>query len=101
VEIYVESRRCQEEAVPLSKHILVQDNDFIRAGMPLPDGAINAFRHPEHSGPRCCAGVPRERFSIPLAGVKINDKHIEVVVRQMMRQCRFWMPVTRRSSKTR
>ena len=73
--------------VPLSKQILVQENDFIRAGMPLSDGATT-FRHFGYHGTNSCTGIYCKRSSgcIPPAGVKINDKHFEVIVRQMMRK---------------
>ncbi len=73
--------------VPLSKQILVQENDYVRAGMPLSDGAIT---HPifwpskAHCGTEYIVNEVQDVYR--LQGVKINDKHFEVIVRQMMRK---------------
>ncbi len=74
--------------VPLSKHILVQDNDFIRAGMPLSDGAITPNDILSIKGPTAVQEylVNEIQEVYRLQGVKINDKHIEVIVRQMMQK---------------
>jgi DNA-directed RNA polymerase subunit beta' len=74
--------------VPLSKHILVQDNDFVRAGMPLSDGAITPTDILNIQGPGAVQEylVNEIQEVYRLQGVKINDKHIEVVVRQMMQK---------------
>ncbi len=74
--------------VSLSKHILVHDGDYVRAGQPLSDGAITPQDILRVEGP---AAVQRYVLNgiqevYNLQGVKINDKHIEVIVRQMMQK---------------
>jgi DNA-directed RNA polymerase subunit beta' len=89
-EIIVESRRgdVYKYLVPLSKHILVQDNDFVRAGMPLSDGAITPVDILDIMGPTAVQEyiVNEIQDVYRLQGVKINDKHFEVIVRQMMKK---------------
>ncbi|NVO33036.1 DNA-directed RNA polymerase subunit beta' [Hymenobacter lapidiphilus] len=89
-EIFVESKDGVKKKymVPLSKHILVQDNDFIRAGSPLSDGAITPSDILSIQGPGAVQEylVNEIQEVYRLQGVKINDKHIEVVVRQMMQK---------------
>ncbi|OUJ75185.1 DNA-directed RNA polymerase subunit beta' [Hymenobacter crusticola] len=89
-EIFVESKDGVKKKymVPLSKHILVQDNDFVRAGMPLSDGAITPTDILNIQGPGAVQEylVNEIQEVYRLQGVKINDKHIEVVVRQMMQK---------------
>ncbi len=72
--------------VPLTKHILVQDGDFVKAGMPLSDGAITPSDILKIKGPSALQAylVNEIQEVYRLQGVKINDKHIEVIVRQMM-----------------
>jgi DNA-directed RNA polymerase subunit beta' len=72
--------------VPLSKHILVQQNDFVRAGQPLSDGAITPKDILNIEGPTAVQEyiVNEIQEVYRLQGVKINDKHFEVIVRQMM-----------------
>ena len=74
--------------VPLSKHILVQENDFVRAGMPLSDGAITPADILNIKGPFAVQSylVNEVQEVYRLQGVHISDKHIEVIVRQMMRK---------------
>jgi DNA-directed RNA polymerase subunit beta' len=74
--------------VPLSKHILVQDNDYIRAGYPLSDGATSPGDILAIKGPGAVQEylVNEVQEVYRLQGVKINDKHFEVIVRQMMRK---------------
>ncbi|MFN5251740.1 MAG: DNA-directed RNA polymerase subunit beta' [Bacteroidia bacterium] len=74
--------------VPLQKHILVHDGDYVRAGQPLSDGAITPQDILRIEGP---ASVQRYILNgiqevYRLQGVKINDKHIESIVRQMMQK---------------
>ena len=89
-EVIVESRRgdVYKYLVPLSKHILVQDNDFVRAGMPLSDGAITPIDILDIMGPTAVQEyiVNEIQDVYRLQGVKINDKHFEVIVRQMMKK---------------
>jgi DNA-directed RNA polymerase subunit beta' len=72
--------------VPMSKHILVQENDFVRAGQPLSDGAITPNDILNIEGPtKVQEYIVNEIQEVyRLQGVKINDKHFEVIVRQMM-----------------
>jgi DNA-directed RNA polymerase subunit beta' len=74
--------------VPLSKQILVQENDYIRAGMPLSDGATTPADILAIMGPTAVQEyiVNEVQDVYRLQGVKINDKHFEVIVRQMMRK---------------
>ncbi|MCX6292561.1 MAG: DNA-directed RNA polymerase subunit beta' [Bacteroidetes bacterium] len=89
-EIIITSRdgEVKKYLVPLSKHILVQDNDFVKAGDALSDGAITPSDILSIKGP----GMVQEYLVneiqevYRLQGVKINDKHFEVIVRQMMRK---------------
>jgi DNA-directed RNA polymerase subunit beta' len=89
-EIFIESKDGVQKRymVPLSKHILVQDNDFVRAGDPLSDGAITPADILKIQGPTAVQEylVNEIQEVYRLQGVKINDKHIEVIVRQMMQK---------------
>ncbi|MDD6209729.1 MAG: DNA-directed RNA polymerase subunit beta' [Bacteroidales bacterium] len=89
-EISVTSKlgEVKKYLVPLSKQILVQENDFIRAGMPLSDGAVTPSDILLIQGPTAVQEyiVNEVQDVYRLQGVKINDKHFEVIVRQMMRK---------------
>ena len=89
-EIIVTSKTGEEKKflVPLSKHILVQENDFVKAGTPLCDGVITPRDILAIKGPTIVQEyiVNEVQEVYRLQGVKINDKHFEVVVRQMMRK---------------
>ncbi len=89
-EIIIESRdgQVKKYLVPLSKHILVQDNDFVKAGDPLSDGAITPAAILSIKGPGAVQEylVNNIQEVYRLQGVKINDKHFEVIVRQMMQK---------------
>ncbi len=89
-ELIVTSRtgEVKKYLVPLSKQILVQENDFIRAGMPLSDGATTPSDILAIMGPTAVQEyiVNEVQDVYRLQGVKINDKHFEVIVRQMMRK---------------
>jgi len=89
-EVMVESRTGERKTylVPLSKHILVQENDFIRAGEALSDGSISPGDILAIKGPTAVQEylVNEVQEVYRLQGVKINDKHFEVIVRQMMRK---------------
>ena len=95
-EIIVETKdgETKKYLVPLSKHILVQDNDFIKAGYPLCDGAITPSDILDIKGPAAVQEylVNEIQEVYRLQGVKINDKHIEVIVRQMMQKVRIMDP---------
>jgi len=89
-EIFIESKDGIKKRylVPLSKHILVQDNDFVKAGIPLSDGAITPADILAIKGPTAVQEylVNEIQEVYRLQGVKINDKHIEIIVRQMMQK---------------
>ena len=89
-EIMIESKDGikKKYLVPLSKHILVQDNDFVKAGYPLSDGAITPADILSIKGPTAVQEylVNEIQEVYRLQGVKINDKHIEVIVSQMMQK---------------
>ena len=80
--------------VPLSKQILVQENDYVRAGTPLSDGAITPADILAIKGPTAVQEyiVNEIQDVYRLQGVKINDKHFEVIVRQMMRKVQIDEP---------
>jgi DNA-directed RNA polymerase subunit beta' len=89
-EIIVTSKTGQERKylVPLSKQILVQEHDAVRAGTPLSDGAITPGDILAIKGPTAVQEyiVNEVQDVYRLQGVKINDKHFEIIVRQMMRK---------------
>ncbi|WP_421754542.1 DNA-directed RNA polymerase subunit beta' [Croceimicrobium sp.] len=89
-EIIVESRtgELKKYLINLSKQILVQENDYVRAGMPLSEGAITPADILAIQGPnRVQEYLVNEIQEVyRLQGVKINDKHFETIVRQMMRK---------------
>ena len=74
--------------VSLSKQILVQENDYVRAGTPLSDGAVTPSDILAIKGPTAVQEyiVNEVQDVYRLQGVKINDKHFEIIVRQMMRK---------------
>ncbi len=89
-EISVTSRNgeVKKYMVPLSKQVLVQENDYVRAGTALSDGAITPSDILAIMGPTAVQEyiVNEVQDVYRLQGVKINDKHFEVIVRQMMRK---------------
>jgi DNA-directed RNA polymerase subunit beta' len=92
-EIMVEAKEgmVKKYLVPLSRQITVQDGDFIKAGNQLSDGSttpsdILAIKGP-HAVQEYLVNEIQEVYR--LQGVKINDKHVEVIVRQMMRKVRI------------
>ncbi len=89
-EIIVEAKDgvIRKYLVPLSRQILVQDGDFVKAGSPLSDGQISPADILAIKGPFAVQEyvVNEIQEVYRLQGVKINDKHIEVIVRQMMRK---------------
>ena len=92
-EIIIESKYgdIKKYLVKLSSQILVQENDFVKAGMPLSDGATTPADILNILGPTAVQEflVNEIQEVYRLQGVKINDKHFEVVVRQMMRKVRI------------
>ena len=95
-EIIVTSKlgEIKKYLVPLSKQILVQENDFVRAGTPLSDGSITPGDILAIQGPTAVQEyiVNEIQDVYRLQGVKINDKHFEVIVRQMMRKVQINEP---------
>ena len=89
-EIIITSKlgETKKYLVPLSKQILVQENDYVRAGLALSDGAITPADILAIKGPTAVQEyiVNEVQDVYRLQGVKINDKHFEVIVRQMMRK---------------
>ena len=92
-EIIVESKlgEVMKYLVKLSNQILVQENDYVRAGMPLSDGSTTPEDILRIKGPSAVQQylVNEVQEVYRLQGVKINDKHFEVVVRQMMRKVKI------------
>ena len=95
-EIIIESKlgEVKKYLVKLSNQILVQENDYVRAGMPLSDGSVTPEDILAIKGPSAVQQylVNEVQEVYRLQGVKINDKHFEVVVRQMMRKVRVVDP---------
>lgn len=89
-EMFIESKDGVKKRylVPLSKHILVQDGDYVKAGYALSDGAITPNDILSIKGPTAVQEylVNEIQEVYRLQGVKINDKHIETIVRQMMQK---------------
>ncbi len=89
-EITVESKTGEQKKylVSLAKHILVQENDFVKAGQPLTDGAITPTDILNIKGPTQVQEylVNEVQEVYRMQGVRINDKHFEVIVRQMMKK---------------
>ncbi len=87
-EIIVESKTgvIKKYLVKLSNQILVQENDFVKAGMPLSEGSITPVDILKIKGPTAVQEylVNEIQEVYRLQGVKIDDKHFEIVVRQMM-----------------
>jgi DNA-directed RNA polymerase subunit beta' len=95
-EVIVESRTGEKKKylINLSKQILVQENDYVRAGMPLSEGAITPADILSIKGPNSVQEylVNEVQEVYRLQGVKINDKHFETIVRQMMRKVEIQDP---------
>ncbi|MBE6206626.1 MAG: DNA-directed RNA polymerase subunit beta' [Rikenellaceae bacterium] len=87
-EIIITSKQGDQKKylVPLSRQIVVQENDYVKAGMPLSDGAITPSDILRILGPTKVQEyiVNEVQEVYRMQGVKINDKHFEVIVRQMM-----------------
>ena len=95
-EIFVRNKSGIEKKylVPLSKQILVQENDYVRAGSRLSDGGISPTDILNVLGPvKAQEYIVNEVQAVyRLQGVKINDKHFEIIVRQMMRKVQIISP---------
>ncbi|MBP5642546.1 MAG: DNA-directed RNA polymerase subunit beta' [Paludibacteraceae bacterium] len=89
-EISITSRLGEVKSylIPLSKQILVQEGDYVRAGVALSDGAITPDDILAIQGPTAVQDyiVNEAQAVYRLQGVEINDKHFEIIVRQMMRK---------------
>ncbi len=89
-EVIVESKTGERKIylIPLTKHILVQENDYVKAGDPLCDGAISLNDILNIKGPTAVQEyiVNEIQEVYRRQGQKLNDKHFEVIVRQMMRK---------------
>ena len=94
IEVTSKLGEVKKYLVPLSKQILVQENDFVRAGTPLSDGAVTPSDILNIMGPTAVQDyiVNEVQDVYRLQGVKINDKHFEVIVRQMMRKVNILDP---------
>ena len=88
ISIRSKSDEIKKYLVPLSKQILVQENDYVRAGIALSDGAVTPSDILAIKGPtKVQEYIVNEIQEVyRLQGVKINDKHFEIIVRQMMRK---------------
>ncbi len=88
ISVTAKNGEVKKYLVPLSKQLLVQENDYVRAGTPLSDGAITPADILNIMGPTAVQEyiVNEVQDVYRMQGVKINDKHFEVIVRQMMRK---------------
>ena len=95
-EIIVTNRSGVQKSylVPLTKQIMVQENDYVKAGMRLSDGAVSPTDLLRILGPiKVQEYIVNEIQEVyRLQGVKINDKHFEIIVRQMMRKVQIVDP---------
>jgi DNA-directed RNA polymerase subunit beta' len=92
-EIIVNPERGEPKKYPIprGKHVIVHEGDYIKAGEPLNEGPVNPHDILHISGPKALARylVDEIQEVYQLQGVKINDKHIEVIVRQMLKRVRI------------
>jgi DNA-directed RNA polymerase beta' subunit len=86
-----EGAEPQEYLIPKGKNIIVNEGDYVRAGDSLMDGAVNPHDILKIQGEKALAKYLTDEIQevYRLQGVKINDKHIEVIVRQMLRRVRI------------
>ena len=94
ISVVSKTDETKKYLVPLSKQILVQENDYVRAGTPLSDGAVTPSDILAIKGPTAVQEyiVNEVQDVYRMQGVKINDKHFEVIVRQMMRKVQILDP---------
>jgi len=94
IEVTPEVGKKKEYLIPKGKHVSVQEGDYVRAGEPLMDGSANPHDILNISGLKELARylVDEVQEVYRLQGVKINDKHIEVIVRQMLRRIKVVDP---------
>ena len=88
------SGESREYLIPKGKHVSVHEGDWVKAGEPLMDGAVNPHSILDILGPKELQSylVDEVQKVYRLQGVSINDKHIEVIVRQMMKKVRIEDP---------
>ncbi len=102
-EVIITSKTGEEKRylVPTSKQILAQENDYVKAGTPLSEGAMTPSDILAIKGPmKVQEYIVNEIQEVyRLQGVKINDKHFEVIVRQMMRKLKSKILVMHNSWK--
>lgn len=81
----------KEYIIPKGKHVIVREGDYVKAGEPLMDGSVNPHDILDILGPKELQRylVDEVQKVYRLQGVSINDKHIEIIVRQMMRRVRI------------
>ena len=95
-ELFVTNKLGEQKAylIPLTKQILVQEGDFVRAGVALSDGAITPEDILAIQGPTAVQNyiVNEAQAVYRMQGVEINDKHFEIIVRQMMRKVEILEP---------
>ena len=94
ISVVSKTGETKKYLVPLSKQILVQENDYVRAGTPLSDGAVTPSDILAIKGATAVQEyiVNEVQDVYRMQGVKINDKHFEVIVRQMMRKVQILDP---------
>ena len=94
ISVVSKTGETKKYLVPLSIQILVQENDYVRAGTPLSDGAVTPSDILAIKGPTAVQEyiVNEVQDVYRMQGVKINDKHFEVIVRQMMRKVQILDP---------
>ena len=94
ISVVSKTGETKKYLVPLSKQILVQENDYVRAGTPLSDGAVTPSDILAIKGTTAVQEyiVNEVQDVYRMQGVKINDKHFEVIVRQMMRKVQILDP---------
>ena len=94
ISVVSKTGETKKYLVPLFKQILVQENDYVRAGTPLSDGAVTPSDILAIKGPTAVQEyiVNEVQDVYRMQGVKINDKHFEVIVRQMMRKVQILDP---------
>ncbi len=95
-ELFITSKLGEQKAylIPLSKQILVQEGDYVRAGVALSDGSITPEDILAIQGPTAVQDyiVNEAQAVYRMQGVEINDKHFEIIVRQMMRKVEILDP---------
>ena len=95
-ELFITSKLGEQKAylIPLTKQILVQEGDYVRAGVALSDGSITPDDILAIQGPTAVQNyiVNEAQEVYRMQGVEINDKHFEIIVRQMMRKVEILEP---------